>query len=77
VQLDNWMERSKSYKCGWVEGREYGDRDTPLMLRVCANDVSEYERGFADGLAERAESEREIQEEQLNAASAARKVGGP
>jgi hypothetical protein len=45
----SWKSRSQSYRCGYIEGQS-GVRDVYLLQAGCTN-LSEYERGFADGLA--------------------------
>jgi len=47
-----WSERSQSYRRGYVEGRDTGERDCYLLYAGCEN-TSEYELGFAEGSKER------------------------
>lgn len=49
---EQWRVASQSYRRGWVEGHDYGERDALLLLTGC-DDLAEYERGFADGVSER------------------------
>lgn len=53
-----WLkETTQSYRMGFVEGRS-GERNH-LLLESGATDIEEYNRGFADGSAEREEAEKE------------------
>lgn len=54
-----WADRSRDYRRGYIEGRDYGERDA-LMLQACAQRLAEYEAGFRDGLATREESDGHV-----------------
>lgn len=51
-----WNAKSRSYRMGFVEA-ETGERNA-YLLQDAAVDITEYERGFADGLRHKEECEK-------------------
>jgi hypothetical protein len=47
-----WRKQPSSYRMGYVEGYDGNGRDS-YLLQTGAKDIAEYERGYADGSAER------------------------
>ena len=53
IEPIDWQKQSQSYKRGWVEASHGGpDGRNSLLLYETCTDISEYERGRAERLAE-------------------------
>jgi len=51
IDQKTYRQQSTSYRMGFVEGHDGHGRDS-YLLQTGAKDIAEYERGYADGVAD-------------------------